>query len=312
MSLAIERVKSALYDVDQQTEIVYLPELDRFVYRSDDEDIDLENYDGEIIPLPNHYDINNYRMMHDFMEEETTGEIQSWLRNSLIGKGAFRRFRATCERFGITNDWYRYEEKCYEDIAVYWCEQNGLEYYFEEKVKREPEPEEPELPKSTRVRVVNIDEKNAYGIYYMNIEFRKELAALRNYQCDADLESAQSEIGFYLSRRYPVFAASVNGAFVGYAVCRIDDDVVWLESVYVKKEYRNKGIATLLLKKCEEVAAEYGNETLYIYINPDNEPVIGLLNKNGYDVLNLIEVRKKYRDEKTDREYKIGDHTYKY
>ena len=69
MSLAIERVKSALYDVDQQTEIVYLPELDRFVYRSDDEDIDLENYDGEIIPLPNHYDINNYRMMHDFMEE---------------------------------------------------------------------------------------------------------------------------------------------------------------------------------------------------------------------------------------------------
>lgn len=312
MSLAIERVKSALYDVDQQTEIVYLPDLDRFVYKSDDEDIDLENYDGEIIELPNHYDINNYRMMQDFMEEETTGEIQSWLRNSLIGKGAFRRFRATCERFGITNDWYRYEAKCYEDIAVYWCEQNGLEYYFEEKVKREPEPEEPELPKSTRVRVVSIDEKNAYGIYYMNIEFRKELAALRNYRCDADLESAQSEIGFYLSRRYPIYAASVNGAFVGYAVCRIDDDVVWLESVYVKKEYRNKGIATMLLKKCEEVAAEYGNETLYIYINPDNEQVIGLLNKNGYDVLNLIEVRKKYRDEKTDREYKIGDHTYKY
>ncbi|MBE6126181.1 MAG: GNAT family N-acetyltransferase [Erysipelotrichaceae bacterium] len=312
MSLAIERVKSALYDVDQQTDIVYLPDLDRFVYREDDEDIDLDNYDGEIIPLPDHYDINNYRMMQDFMEEETTGEIQNWLRNSLIGKGAFRRFRATCERFGITNDWYRYEEKCYENIAVYWCEQNGLEYYFEEQVKREPEPEEPELPKSTRVRVVNIDEKNAYGIYYMNIEFRKELAALRNYQCDADLESAQSEIGFYLSRRYPVFAASVNGAFVGYAVCRIDDDVVWLESVYVKKEYRNKGIATMLLKKCEEVAEEYGNETLYIYINPDNEQVIGLLNKNGYDVLNLIEVRKKYRDEKTNREYKIGDHTYKY
>ncbi len=312
MSLAIERVKSALYDVDQQTEIVYLPDLDRFVYKSDDEDIDLENYDGEIIELPNHYDINNYRMMQDFMEEETTGEIQSWLRNSLIGKGAFRRFRVTCDRFGITNDWYRYEAKCYEDIAVYWCEQNGLEYYFEEQVKREPEPEEPELPKSTRVRVVNIDEKNAYGIYYMNIEFRKELAALRNYRCDADLESAQSEIGFYLSRRYPIYAASVNGAFVGYAVCRIDDDVVWLESVYVKKEYRNKGIATMLLKKCEEVAEEYGNETLYIYINPDNEQVIGLLNKNGYDVLNLIEVRKKYRDEKTDREYKIGDHTYKY
>ena len=109
-----------------------------------------------------------------------------------------------------------------------------------------------------------------------------------------------------------IFAASVNGAFVGYAVCRIDDDVVWLESVYVKKEYRNKGIATMLLKKCEEVAAEYGNETLYIYINPDNEQVIGLLNKNGYDVLNLIEVRKKYRNEKIDREYKIGDHTYKY
>ena len=146
----------------------------------------------------------------------------------------------------------------------------------------------------------------------MNIEFRKALAALRNYESDADLESAESEIGFYLSRRYPIFAASLNGTFIGYAVCRIDDDVVWLESIFVKKEYRKQGIATMLLKKCEEVAAEHGNETLYIYINPNNEQVIGLLNRNGYNVLNLIEVRKKYSEEKTSTEYKIGDHSYKY
>ena len=315
MKISIERIKNALYEIDQRTDVFYLPELDRFVYKSDyEDDINIDEYDGEIIPLPSHYDINNYRMMQDFMEEETTGEIQDWLRNALTGKGAFRRFRATCERFGITNDWYRYESKCYEDIAVYWCEQNGFEYYFEDQVTRKPEQQqkEPEKPKSNKIRIVSIDEKNAYAIYYMNIEFRKALAALRNYESDADLESAESEIGFYLSRRYPVFAASMNGAYIGYAVCRIDDDVVWLESIFVKKEYRNQGVATMLLKKCEEVAAEHGNATLYIYINPNNEQVIGLLNKNGYDVLNLIEVRKKYSDETISTEYRIGDHSYKY
>lgn len=314
MSIAIERVKDALMDVSQSNDVYYLPEVDRFVNSSDES---VEDYDGMVIELPSHYDINNYRMMQDFIEEKTSGEAQQWLSNAIIGRGAFHRFKVTCERFDLLKEWYDYEDSRYEDMAVLWCEDNGLEYHFEtQKIIEDEDEEEPVtetvIRKNETVRIVNIDEKNAYVITYMVVNFRKELASFRNYESNVELEDARDEINYYLKRQYPIFAASISGNYVGYAVCKVEDDVVWLESIYVRDEYRNKGIASKLLKKCEEVGTEHGNDTLYINIHPNNEKVIGMLNKNGYNVLNLVEVRKNYKGETTDSEYSIGNHKYKY
>ena len=68
----------------------------------------------------------------------------------------------------------------------------------------------------------------------------------------------------------------------------------------------------MLLKEAEKIAQENGEETLYINIHPNNAAVINLLGKNGYDVLNLIVVRKKYPAEKLKTEYLIGDVKFKY
>ena len=301
-------------DIDQSTEVSYLPELDRFSYSSEE---NLEDYNGMIMALPTHYEINNYRMMQDFIEEKTSGEAHDWLANAIIGRGAFHRFKVTCERFDLLKQWYDYEEGRYEDMAVLWCEENGLEYHFEQQriveVEDEEEPvRETVIKKNDTVRIVSIDEKNAYVITYMTVNFRKELAKLKNQKSTADLEDAREEINYYLSRQYPIFAASISGNYVGYAVCKVEDDVVWLESIYVRDEYRNRGIASALLRKCEEVGTEHGNDTLYVNIHPNNEKVIGMLNKNGYNVLNLIEVRKNYEGEKPESEYSIGNHKYKY
>ena len=40
--------------------------------------------------------------------------------------------------------------------------------------------------------------------------------------------------------------------------------------------------------------------------------MLNFLKSNGYDVLNLIEIRKKYQDENLDTTYTIGDHEFKY
>ena len=317
MAISIERVKDVFYGINSDTEAVYLPEKDEFVYISDyiDEEIDLDEYDGEIISFPSHYDINNYRMMQDFIEDKVTGDAQGWLANAIRGKGAFHRFKVTCDRFGLLRDWYEYEDSRYEDMAVNWCEENGLEYYFERKQIIEEDDEEKievEQVKDESVRIVKIDEKNSYALTYMVVDFRKELAALKNHKADIDLDAAQAEINYYLSRHYPVFAASISGVYVGYAVCKVEDDVAWLESIYVRKDHRRKKVATALLKEVEKVGEELGNPTLYINIHPNNEAVINFLNHNGYDVLNLIEVRKKYPTEKPKSEYEIGNHKYRY
>ena len=94
-----------------------------------------------------------------------------------------------------------------------------------------------------------------------------------------------------------MFVALVDEKYVGYMVCRIKDDVVWVESIYIKEKYRRFGVATALHDKAEKFAETYGNETVYNYVHPNNHRVIEFLRKCGYTVLNLIEIRKQYKCE---------------
>ena len=321
----LNEVIAALYMASSGMDMYYLPAEDRFYSPEEgDLDLDLDSYEGEVIGLYDRRFINEYSMMEDFIERKVSGEPKKWLANAIVGKGAFHRFKVTCERFGLLSAWYDYHDKCFEGLAAQWCDENAIEYEYVRKVEYEDEDDEEYYddeeeeteyePDHSRVqlKVVAVNEKNVYSLLSMTADFRKVLASLHDVKIEEDLIGAEEELKYYLQQKYPVFAVSQNGRYVGYAVCKVLDDCVWLESIYVRKDSRRQGIATLLLKKCEEVAAEYGNETLYINIHPNNHNMILFLQKNGYDVLNLIEVRKQLKDEVTDREYRIGEHSYRY
>lgn len=284
---------------------------------------DPDDYLEELIELPSRYDINEYGIMRDFAEEETKGTAQEWLLNSLHGKGAFRRFRAALDRFGLRENWYDYKDSALRSIAMVWCEDNGIEYY-ETKEYVDPEDEEDpyfdeeedvqyiKVQANEPMHIVQINEKNMQNILYMTAAFRKTLASFHQQTVSEDLEQAEEEIAYYLKREYPVFAVSKDGRFVGYAVCRIDDSCVWLESIYVRDEYRRKGVGKMLFRHAEKIAEEYGNDTLYNYVHPNNDRMLRFLAKMGYDVLNLIEVRKAGKNENTPAAYTIGNNTFKY
>lgn len=88
--------------------------------------------------------------------------------------------------------------------------------------------------------------------------------------------------------------------------------VVWVESIFVKEEYRRHGVATALHSKSEEIAASYGDDTVYNYVHPKNHRMIEFLRKRGYTVLNLIEIRKPYKDEKLTQTIAVGEHEFDY
>ena len=71
----------------QDEEIVYVLE--------DDED------DEFFIPLPTKEEVNDYQNMVNFTESIEDDKKRDWFENAIHGKGAFRRFRATLERFGM-------------------------------------------------------------------------------------------------------------------------------------------------------------------------------------------------------------------
>ena len=84
------------------------------------------------------------------------------------------------------------------------------------------------------------------------------------------------------------------------------------ESIFVKDEYRRRGIASALFDKAEALAESLGEETAYNYVHPNNHRMIEFLRKRGYTVLNLIEIRKPRKNEKLTTQIMVGDHTFDY
>jgi ribosomal protein S18 acetylase RimI-like enzyme len=142
--------------------------------------------------------------------------------------------------------------------------------------------------------------------------FRVELRSNKGIVSKPNVDAGREEMEEYLAAGFPVFAAIVDGEYAGYVVCRVDSEVVWVESIFVKDEYRRQGIASALHSKAEEIAASYGDDTVYNYVHPNNHRMIDFLRKRGYTVLNLIEIRKPYKGEKLTQKICVGEHKFDY
>ena len=142
--------------------------------------------------------------------------------------------------------------------------------------------------------------------------FRVELRSYKGIVSKPNIEAGREEMEEYLSDKFPVYAALVDGEYAGYVICRVDSGVVWVESIFVKEEYRRHGVASALHSKAEEIAAFYGEDTVYNYVHPNNHRMLEFLRKRGYTVLNLIEIRKPYKDEKLTQTIAVGEHDFDY
>ncbi len=77
-------------------------------------------------------------------------------------------------------------------------------------------------------------------------------------------------------------------------------------------EYRRKGIGTALYEKAEEIAESLGSDTVYNWVHPNNDAIISFLKKRGYGVLNLIELRRKWKGEEPKMKIRVGRHEFDY
>ena len=80
------------------------------------------------IALPTKYDVYKYAIMEEFCCSVADQKISDALQIAIQGKGAFRRFKDACHRFGISDQWYSYQTEALKEIAISWCQENSLEY----------------------------------------------------------------------------------------------------------------------------------------------------------------------------------------
>lgn len=94
-----------------------------------------------------------------------------------------------------------------------------------------------------------------------------------------------------------VFLYELSGTPVGFAQCQLRRDYVegtstspvgYLEAIFVKEEYRNRGFAKELLAKCEAWAKEKGCSEFASDCELENEASIAFHSRLGFSEANRI------------------------
>lgn len=162
------------------------------------------------------------------------------------------------------------------------------------------------------IRIIGINEAFRFDLTPLLVNFRTELALLKNRKLKYSLADAKVELADYFSSDYEFYIALKSKVVIGYAVLKVFDETIWLDQLFVEKTERRKSVASKLLNTANKRANFYGKETTFIDVHPNNHKMIKFLAKNGYNVLNLIEVRKKYHNESIETEIKVGENSFLY
>ncbi len=162
------------------------------------------------------------------------------------------------------------------------------------------------------MELIRIGNTDADKIAPLVAAFRTQLKSCKGIKSQPDIEAGKEEILEFVESGFPVYAVEDSGILAGYIVCRIDALCLWVEHIYVRPDYRRRGIATMLFSKAEEIAASMGEDTVYNYVHPNNENMIRFLRSKGYTVLNMIEIRKPYKDEKLTEIIHVGKEAFDY
>jgi len=91
-------------------------------------------HEPEWLALPSQWDIHEYEMMETFCHSVEDDDHREQLLRAIRGRGAFRYFRDTCDRLGLTEDWYAYRDQAYEDVAVQWLKAHDVPYVRDEEM----------------------------------------------------------------------------------------------------------------------------------------------------------------------------------
>jgi ribosomal protein S18 acetylase RimI-like enzyme len=144
-------------------------------------------------------------------------------------------------------------------------------------------------------------------------QFRVELGMLHERTREPDLKAAAREIAEYEASGFMITVAEEPEAkLVGYLVCRVNDGIVWAESLYVAPELRRRGVASALYAEAEKLAREIGCDTVYNWVHPNNDRIIAFLRKRGYGVLNLIELCGARPEASPTKKIRVGEHEFDY
>jgi len=95
-----------------------------------------------------------------------------------------------------------------------------------------------------------------------------------------------------LERNSTVFIEEHHGKLAGFTRVQFWDGAYSIREVFVVRPFRSRGVGGKLLASYEDLVREKGETSVYLTVEPKHQVSLKYLIRNGYDTLNMLELRK--------------------
>jgi GNAT superfamily N-acetyltransferase len=131
------------------------------------------------------------------------------------------------------------------------------------------------------------------GLSALYQKFFTELRASQGWQVSAiKREDAEEITSQSVKRGSWVFVAEDRGRLIGFSRVIAWEEAYFIREVYVEEPHRRRGMGSRLLAACEKLVQERGETSIFLTVEPKHSGSIEYLVSNGYDTLNMLELRK--------------------
>ncbi len=83
---------------------------------------------GDFVALPDKWETHEWAMMERFSSSQASEARREELLDAIQGRGAFRSFRSAIRRLGIEDDWFRFRQLAFEEIAKDWLRAHDISF----------------------------------------------------------------------------------------------------------------------------------------------------------------------------------------
>ena len=140
------------------------------------------------------------------------------------------------------------------------------------------------------MEIVRLTEKHLPDFQGLYIEFFKELRGKQGWSPHAEAEY-RAEATYYFKRGDIIFLALENGEAAGFIRVSSRDGSFWVEELFVRPEFRGRGIGRALVERVEEEVLKW-DSALYLFVLPQDKDAITFWKRLGYDTINTVELVK--------------------
>ncbi len=121
-------LEEELKEAEEMDESDNLTDLPEWKQENFEQLLEILEYEDDYLELPSHYEIDEYDMIEDFCYTLKDEEVREDLFAAVNEKDSIRCFKEKLYQYDLQEQWFRYKNRCYRDIAREWCEQNNINY----------------------------------------------------------------------------------------------------------------------------------------------------------------------------------------